>query len=183
MNLGKRVAGIDIHPSFKLWWNKYHVKVVVNGNWLIHDAMLLNEIYMFQNKYCWDTMKSAWHKNFTVYFSDSKVAKKFIKTFKDNVIWVGGIRSSEEYNVVISDTKLLRRQLFFNKYRYMTYKIMPSDKFCDKVQNLNMDARISTTKDRWKTTIYMSNKKDVAKLQLSLGKTEQIYKVVTLEEL
>jgi hypothetical protein len=128
-------------------------------------------------------MKFAWHKNFTTYFADSNVAKTFIKKFKDSIISVEGVRSPEEYNVVISDTKLLRRQLFFNKYRYMTYKIMPSDKFYDKVQNLNMDARISTTKDRWKTTIYMSNKKDVAKLQLSLGKTEQIYKVVTLEEL
>lgn len=183
MNLGKRIAGIDIQPSFKLWWNKYHIKVVIKGNWLIHDAMIMNDIYAFQNLHCWDTMKFAWHKNFTTYFADSKVAKKFIKEFKDSIISVEGIRSPEEYNVVISDTKLLRRQLFFNKYRYMTYKIMPSDKFCDKVQNLNMDARISTTKDRWKTTIYMSNKKDVAKLQLSLGKAEQIYKVVTLEEL
>ena len=183
MNLGNTVSGIDIQPSFKLWWKKYHIKVEVKGNWLIHDPMVLNEIYSFQNQYCWDTMKFAWHKNYSVYFSDTKVAKKFIRKFKDSIISAQGVRSQEEYNVVISDTKLLRRQLFFNKYRYMTYKIMPSDKFRNKVQNLNMDARISTTNDRWKTTIYMSNKKDVAKLQLSLGKAEQIYKVVTLEEL
>ena len=55
MNLGKRIAGIDIQPSFKLWWNKYHIKVVTKGNWLIHDAMIMNDIYAFQNL--------RWHVN------------------------------------------------------------------------------------------------------------------------
>ncbi len=81
MNLGNTVSGIDIQPSFKLWWNKYHIKVEVKGNWLIHDPMVLNEIYSFQNQYCWDTMKFAWHKNYSVYFSDTKVAKKFIRKY------------------------------------------------------------------------------------------------------
>ena len=65
----------------------------------------------------------------------------------------------------------------------MTYKYYADNKFIKKVENLNMDARVNTSYDGWKCTIYMSNKKDVAKLQLSIGQTEGIYKVVTLEEL
>lgn len=183
MNLGNTVSGIDIQPSFKLWWNKYHIKAEVKGNWLIHDPMVLEEIYKFQNQYCWDTIKFAWHKNYSVYFSDSKVAKKFIRKFKDSIISVQGIRSQKEYNVVVSNNKLLRRKLFFNKYRYVMYKYWPEIYWLNKVNKLNMDARVSTHTDRYKCTIYLGNKKDVAKLQLSVGNTEDIFKVVTLEEL
>lgn len=182
MNLGNTVAGLVIQPSFKLWWNKYHIKISVKGNWLIHDAMVLNDIYNFHNMYCWDTMKFAWHKDFTIYFSDSKVAKKFIKQFKDSIIKIEGIRSHKELAVIQSTDKILRHRLFFNKYRYVTYKYNPGSSWIDKVNNLSMNAKINTTPDRWKSTIYLDNKKDVAKLQLSLGKNE-IYKVVTLEEL
>lgn len=183
MNLGNTVSGIDIQPSFKLWWNKYHIKAEVKGNWLIHDPMVLEEIYKFQNQYCWDTIKFAWHKNYSVYFSDSKVAKKFIRKFKDSIISVQGIRSQKEYNVVVSNNKLLRRKLFFNKYRYVMYKYWPEIYWLNKVNKLNMDARVSTHTDRYKCTIYLGNKKDVAKLQLSVGNTEDIFKVVTLEEI
>ena len=177
MNLGNTVSGIDIQPSFKLWWNKYHIKAEVKGNWLIHDPMVLEEIYKFQNQYCWDTIKFAWHKNYSVYFSDSKVAKKFIRKFKDSIISVQGIRSQKEYNVVVSNNKLLRRKLFFNKYRYVMYKYWPEIYWLNKVNKLNMDARVSTHTDRYKCTIYLG------KLQLSVGNTEDIFKVVTLEEL
>ena len=183
MNLGNTVAGIEIQPSFKLWWNKYHIRVTVKANSLIHDAMVMDDVYKFMNQYCWDTMKCAWNKNFTVYFADSKVAKKFIKTFKDTIISAEGVRSQEEYNVVVSNNKLLRRKLFFNKYRYVMYKYWPEVDWLNKVNKLNMDARVSTHTDRYKCTIYLGNKKDVAKLQLSVGNTEDIFKVVTLEEI
>tara|TARA_B100000902_G_C27205201_1_gene861243 strand:- start:192 stop:743 length:552 start_codon:yes stop_codon:yes gene_type:complete len=183
MNISKTVSGVKILPSFKLWWNKYNLKVEIKGNHLVHDAMLIKEIYDFQNNYCWDTMKFSWNRHFTVYFADNSVAKKFITTFSEYILKAQGVRTQDELDIINSSNKLLRSQLFFNKYRYMTYKIMPSNDYCHKLENLNMDARISTTQGRWKTTIYMSNKKDVAKLQLSLGKTEQIYKVVTIEEL
>jgi hypothetical protein len=182
MNLGNTVSGIDIRPSFKLWWNKYHIKAEVKGNWLIHDPMVLEEIYKFQNQYCWDTMKFAWHKNYSVYFSDSKVAKKFIRKFKDSIISVQGIRSQEEYDVITSNNQILRRQLFFNKYRYVAYKYWPNIDWVKKVSKLSMDAKVTHTGDGWKSTVYMTNKKDVAKLQLTVGNSE-IYKVVTTEEL
>ena len=183
MNLGKSVAGVDIQPSFKLWWNKYHIKVVIKGNWLIHDPMVMKDVYAFQNLHCWDTMKFAWNKNFTTYFADSKVAKQFIKKFKDSVISAEGIRSQEEYNVIASNNKILRRQLFFNKYRYVTYKYWPNDVWVKKVNKLNMDAKVSHTGEGWKSTVYLGSKKDVAKMQLATGRSEEIFKVVTLEEI
>jgi hypothetical protein len=183
MNLGNTISGIDIQPSFKLWWNKYHIKVVIKGNWLIHDAMVMKDVYAFQNLHCWDTMKFAWNKNFTTYFADSKVAKQFIKKFKDDVLSVEGVRSQKEYDVIISGTKILRRQLFFNKYRYVTYKYWPNDVWVKKVNKLNMNAKVSHAGDYWKSTVYLGSKKDVAKMQLATGGSEEIYKVVTLEEI
>ena len=31
MNISKTVSGIKIQPSFKLWWNKYNLKVEITG--------------------------------------------------------------------------------------------------------------------------------------------------------
>ena len=182
MNLGKTVAGVKIQPSFKLWWNKYHVKVTVKANALIHDAMLMADVYKFMNQYCWDTMKGAWNKNFTLYFSDSSVAKKFIRMFGDEIVSAEAVRSQEEYDVITSNNQILRRQLFFNKYRYVAYKYWPNIDWVKKVSKLSMDARVTHTGDGWKSTVYMTNKKDVAKLQLTVGNSE-IYKVVTTEEI
>ena len=183
MNIGKTVAGLKIEPSFKLWWNRYYLKVEVRGNNLIYDAMLMKDIYKFQEDYCWHTMKFAWNKNFTIYFSDDSVGKKFIRRFYTYIIKAQGVRTQDELDVINSDNKLLRQKLFFNKYRYMTYKYYADKKFIKKVENLNMNARVNTSYDGWKCTIYMSNKKDVAKLQLTIGTKGYLKKVVLTDEL
>jgi hypothetical protein len=46
-----------------------------------------------------------------------------------------------------------------------------------------MNARVSHAGDYWKSTVYLGSKKDVAKMQLATGGSEEIYKVVTLEEI
>ena len=47
----------------------------------------------------------------------------------------------------------------------------------------NAEARLSIDRDYWKHTIYLGNKKDVAKLQLTIGTKGSLKKVVLTEEL
>ena len=60
-------------------------------------------------------------------------------------------------------------------------KIYPLDKM-KKIIN-NAEARLSIDRDYWKHTIYLGNKKDVAKLQLTIGTKGSLKKVVLTEEL
>ncbi len=183
MNLGESIAGVHIKPSFKVWWNRYFLKIEIKGNNLIHDAMLIEDIYKFLSEHTWHEIKFAWNKKFTIYLSDLYVSKKFINQFHKYIDNAQGIRTQEEFDVVTSRDKILRHKLFFNKYRYVMHKYYPDSKWTNKVKNLSMNAKVRAYSDGWKTAVYLGNKKDVAKLQLSLGKAEQIYKVVTLEEI
>ena len=54
------------------------------------------------------------------------------------------------------------------------YKYWPEVDWLNKVNKLNMDARVTHT-DRYKCTIYLGNKKDVAKLQLTVSQHLKIY--------
>ena len=61
----------------------------------------------------------------------------------------------------------------------------PSSTVVNKMKKIinNAEARLSIDRDYWKHTIYLGNKKDVAKLQLTIGTKGSLKKVVLTEEL
>ena len=120
-----------------------------------------------------------------VFFTENPEYTHFIKQFKDSIIKIEGIRSHKELAVIKSTDKILRHRLFFNKYRYIFTTFNPNTKLVSKMKKIihNADARLSIDRDRWKHTIYLGSKKDVAKLQLTIGTKGYLKKVVLTDEL
>ncbi len=186
--IGNKVSNTTIHPSCKLWWSKYHYKVTLQGNRLVHDAMVMRDMDDFHLNVVfkeWDSIKNVWNRNLTYYFKSADVCKQFINKFEEHIIKAEGVRTQEELDVINDDTKILRRRLFFNKYRYVIHEVMPDKQRVEKYKKLlgSMNARFFDDSTNWRYYIYLAHKKDVAKLQLTLGKIDNVQKVVLLEEI
>ena len=183
--IGKKISGVNVEPSYKTWWNFYLYRVTIKGNRLLHDAMMLRDlqIWIFDNTI--GDCKFMWHNDINIYFNNPGDCKDFVAKFKNNIMDVQGVRTQEEYDVVESKDKILRRRLFFNKYRYVFTTMNPSNSVVNKMKKIinNADARLSIDRDHWKHTIYLGNKKDVAKLQLTIGTKGYLKKVVLTDEL
>jgi hypothetical protein len=183
--IGKKISGVNVEPSYKTWWNYYLYKVTIKGNRLLHDAMLLRDLQIWLYDNTIGSTKWMWHNDINIYFDNPGDCKDFVAKFKSKIIDVQGVRTQEEYDVVSSVDKILRRKLFFNKYRYVFTTFNPSNTVVNKMKKIinNAEARLSIDRDYWKHTIYLGNKKDVAKLQLTIGTKGSLKKVVLTEEL
>jgi|TARA_R110001592_G_scaffold51456_9_gene158240 hypothetical protein len=183
--IGKRISNVDVEPSYKTWWNYYLYKVTIKGNHLLHDAMMLRDFQVWLYDNTIGSTKWMWHNDINIYFDNPGDCKDFVANFKDSIINVQGVRTQKEYDVVESTDKILRRRLFFNKYRYIFTTFNPNTKLVSKMKKIihNADARLSIDRDRWKHTIYLGSKKDVAKLQLTIGTKGYLKKVVLTDEL
>ena len=183
--IGKRISNVDVDPSYKTWWNTYLYKVSIEGNRLYHDAMVLKELYSWLFDNTIGNYKFQWHNDMSIYFDNPGDCKDFVAKFKDSIINVQGVRTQAEYDIVESKDKILRRRLFFNKYRYVFTTFSPSNKLVNKMKKIinNADARLSIDLDHWRHTVYLGDKKDVAKLQLTIGTKGSLKKVVLTEEL
>ena len=83
--IGNKVSNTTIHPSCKLWWSKYHYKITLQGNRLVHDAMVMRDMDDFHLNVVfkeWDSIKNVWNRNLTYYFKSANVCKQFINKIK-----------------------------------------------------------------------------------------------------